>query len=368
MKSESIEGIGSVYGGEYDTILVEGMGKLKGDVTAKKVIVEGIFKGKGRITTDEMRIEGVARVFRDIRAKNVKIEGMLKLRRASLNADKVICEGIMVANREVCADDIYIDGVCSVSNMYGDNVVLKSNVDRIKGSRNFLPVKLKPFFKLYFGRNVSLDHFLIDVLECTNLEAERVKAKVIRANSVKLKDHCMVDKLFCDGEIFIDDTCYVGQIISRDWVITDKKEMSDMANMTLVKILDLYKDGKINADEAEKMINSIRLNSRVGHTSGNADNLPWEDDGKFRIVAYIGRRLLKKGEPGAAAIEVKYDGEALNVECYGNLTCGNVNGNVSAGGSVNCGDIEGNVTAGGSIYCQNIGGRVTAGGGVHIGK
>ena len=85
-------------------------------------------------------------------------------------------------------------------------------------------------------------------------------------------------------------------------------------------------------------------------------------------MAYIGRRLLRKGEPGAAAIEVKYDGEALNVECYGNLTCGNVNGNVSAGGSVNCGDIEGNVTAGGSIYCQNIGGRVTAGGGVHIGK
>ncbi len=369
MKNEKVEGIGSVYGGEYDTISFEGIGKLKGDVTAKKVMVDGIFKGKGKITADEMGIDGIARIFRDIKAKSVKIEGILKLRRASLNADRVICEGIMVANREVSADEIYVDGICSVSRMYGDNVILKNNHDRIKASGNFLPIRLKPFIKLYFGRKVSLDYSLVDVLECTNLEAEGIKAKVIRANNVKLKNHCIVDKLFCDGEIFIDDTCRVSEIISKDQSITVNKEMNDMANMTLVKILDLYKDGKINADEAEKMIDSIKANTGMGYTSCyDPAGLPWEDDGKLRIVAYIGSRLLKKGEPGATNIEVKYDGEALNVECCGNLTCGDVNGNVSAGGSVTCGDIEGNVSSGGEIYCKNICGRVVAGGGVHIGK
>jgi len=366
MKNEKVEGIGSVYGGEYDTISFEGIGKLKGDVTAKKVMVDGIFKGKGKITADEMGIDGIARIFRDIKAKSVKIEGILKLRRASLNADRVICEGIMVANRAVCADEIYVDGICSVSRMYGDNVILKNNHDRIKASGNFLPIRLKPFIKLYFGRNVSFDYSLVDVLECTNLEAEGIKAKVIRANNVKLKNRCIVDKLFCDGEIFIDDTCHVGKIISKDQVITVKKEMGDMANMTLVKILDLYKDGKINADEAEKMINSIKLASGEGYTSSGGTSLPWEDDGKLRIVAYIGRRLLKKGDPEARSIEVKYDSEALNVECYGNLTCGNVKGHVSAGGNVTCGDIGGSVSTGGNIYCKNIGGSIAAGGGVHI--
>lgn len=379
MKDERIEGIGSIHGGEYDTIYIEGIGKLKGDVVARRIVVDGLFKSKGRIDVDEMKVEGVARAFRDIRAKTVDISGMLKVRRASLNADKVICEGIIVANQEVSADEIYVDGICSVSRMYGDNVVLKNNRDRINGSRKALPVRIKPLIKLYFGRDVSPDYSTVDVLECTNLEADGIRARVIRANKVKLNNGCIVDRLFCDGEISIDDTCRVGKIIFEDREITLKKEMSDMANMTLVKILDLYKDGKISADEAEKMINS--LNSALGE--GGATNLPWGDDGKLRIVAFVGRRLLKKGDPGATRIEVKYEGPALDVECYGNLSCGDVDGHVNAmgnvtcddvgghinaGGSITCGNIDGNVSAGGNVYCKDINGSITAGGGVHLRK
>jgi len=231
MKNERVDGIGSVYGGEYDTISFDGIGKLKGAATAKKVTVDGLFKGKGKLTTDEMLIDGIARVFRDIKAKNVVIDGILKLRRASLYACKITCDGIIIGNREVSADEIIVDGICSVSKMYGDNIILKNNQDKGIGMQNLkVPVQLKPFLKLYLGRDISTTHSIVDVLECTNLEAEDIKAKVIRANNVKLKGNCVVDKLFCDGEIFIDDTCQVKEIISKNQPVMAKKERKYLKN------------------------------------------------------------------------------------------------------------------------------------------
>ena len=362
MKNEEVDGIGSVFGGEYDTISFNGIGKLKGETVAKKVIVDGIFKGKGKLLTDELKIDGIARVFREIKAKKVVIDGLLKLRRASLNADAINCDGIMIGNREVCADQIFLDGLCSVTKMYGDQIVLKHNVKNLSNLK--LSTQLSPFFKLYFGRKMSMTHSLVDVVECTNLEAEGIKSKIIRANKVRLKGGCVIDKLYCDGEVLIDDTCRVKKLISKKQPIVEKKEMDKMANETLVKILDQYKEGKITADEAEKMLGSLEIS---GTTCNNEmSGLPWEDDGQLRIVAYIGRKLLKKGDEGANQIEVKDEGESLNVESYGNLTCGNIRGNASAGRSITSGDIGGNVSCGRSVHCKSISGNIAAGGGVHL--
>jgi len=374
MKREVVGGIGTVRGGKFDVLEIGGIGKLKGTVTANKVIAGGLFKSKGEINADTVEIGGVARIFKDIKAKKVKMGGVVKIRRADVNADEIICDGILVSNGEICADEIRFEGVFSVSKMYGDNIVLKYNHQRLynRGNSNNLAFpkqngKYKPLIKMYLGRDIGTDCSIVDVIECTNLEAEGIRAKVISANNIKLKNNCIVDKVFCDGKLEIDDTCIIKEINSETQPIIARKEIGNMANATLVKILDLYKEGKINADEAEKMIKSVKPdlgtdgfwsdsnnNSSIGNKIYNGsliEELPWEDDGKLRIVAYIGRRLLKKGDPGATSIEVKYDGEALNVECHGNLYCG---------------EIKGNVATQGSIYCKKIYGKVAAGGGITL--
>jgi hypothetical protein len=155
-----------------------------------------------------------------------------------------------------------------------------------------------------------------------------------------------------------------------------------MENTTIKKILDLYKDGKISADEAELMLSHLK-STDPGASDNEAYETSWAEDGKLRIVAFIGRRLLKEGDKQARSIEVKYEGPALDVECYGNLTCGNITGNanagggmhcgdvggdVSCGGSLSCGDISSDVSCGGSLKCQEVHGAISAGGGVHIMK
>ena len=101
MRKERIEGIGSIVGGEYESIEAEGLAKLKGDVKAETFTIEGFFKSKGRIEAKTLKIEGVHRAFRDIKAEEVIIDGILKLKRASLMADRIKCDGVITCTEEI---------------------------------------------------------------------------------------------------------------------------------------------------------------------------------------------------------------------------------------------------------------------------
>lgn len=236
MRRSVIEGIGTVYGDTYDELRVEGIGKLKGDANAKIVSIEGLFKGKGRITTDKLICEGIARIFKDIKAREVRIEGVMKLRGCKLEADSLYCDGIIVCNREISADNINIDGICSVAKMYGDNIKIHYNFDNCTWQK--LPVKEKSLFKLYFGRDLSLDFSTVDYIECTRLEAEGLHAKSIKAHYIKLGPNCVVDNIDCDREIEVHPSCRIGKS-NIDY--RKNEEVAEMAGIRIAEVLEKYK-------------------------------------------------------------------------------------------------------------------------------
>ncbi len=96
------------------------------------------------------------------------------------------------------------------------------------------------------------------------------------------------------------------------------------------------------------------------------ETLPWEDDEQFRAVLFIGHRLVQKNELQDNAnrvckeITFHYEGAAKNVESYFNVSCGEVEGSITAGGYVECGDVGGSVTARNYVECGDVGGCVTA--------
>lgn len=94
-------------------------------------------------------------------------------------------------------------------------------------------------------------------------------------------------------------------------------------------------------------------------------DLPWEDDGVLRAVIYIGQKLVMAQDCSEEnEIVFEYNGPALNIESSFSVTCGDVEGNVSAGGDVECDDVAGHVTAGGDIQCDSVEGNIEAGGDV----
>lgn len=357
MRNETIDGIGSLSGGEFNEVNIDGISKLKHPLTAKSVRVDGIFKSKAKIQADFIHFDGIARILKDIKAKKLDINGIVKIRRGSLHADEIRCDGILVCNREVNADYISIDGSCSIKSIYGDTVLIHSEEKENQKAR--VPGRLGFLVKLYFGRKVKNSLSLVDHIECTHLEGHNIKCRVVYANSVKLTGMSEIEVLHCDGDIDIASTCRIGKIVGTENTV---KEMNNMSNPTIRKILDLYKEGKIDANEAETMLGSLG----VADNTHDNPKVPWDDDGKLRVVAYIGRRLLKKGEAGQNKISVSIEGAVLNVEAHGNVECQQVTGSVSAGGNVSCHDILGSVSCGGTVQCSQIHGSVSAGGGIRI--
>jgi len=90
------------------------------------------------------------------------------------------------------------------------------------------------------------------------------------------------------------------------------------------------------------------------------DPLPWDDDDTIRAVVYIGKRLMEKTDD-LSEFTFTYTGEAKNVECKLNISCGDIQGNAYAGCDVSCDTISGNAEVGCNITCTHIGGDVNAG-------
>ncbi|MBR5260617.1 MAG: helix-turn-helix domain-containing protein [Oscillospiraceae bacterium] len=113
--------------------------------------------------------------------------------------------------------------------------------------------------------------------------------------------------------------------------------------------------------------------------------VPWDDDGKLRVVLFQGSELLQAINEETLnkikEVPFVYNGPALNissalniycnkcdiggdVSAAGNVFCGDVSGDVSSHGSVECSDVSGNVEAQGSVKCSDISGNASAGGNI----
>lgn len=99
------------------------------------------------------------------------------------------------------------------------------------------------------------------------------------------------------------------------------------------------------------------------------------DDGKLRIVQFIGAKIVAKEEAANVSdsrpLCIKFPeerSEKLEVEIWGGANIGGaVNGSVKAGGGVNCGPVADGVEAGGGVNCGPVNGNVEAGVGVNCG-
>ena len=134
-----------------------------------------------------------------------------------------------------------------------------------------------------------------------------------------------------------------------------------MLKSKIISVLSAYKNEQITEKEAESRIEMLMQEPKCC----NSNKSVLENDKRLRIVAYIGTKLIQESSE-LNNIVINYNGEALSVDCVGNLTCKNIQGNASAGASISCDVIEGNACAGSSIKCNSIQGKATAGSSINF--
>ncbi len=367
-------GMGNAAGGNYNEVSVTGIATFSDEITAQIMKVSGICTANASLTAEKLTVSGIFNANACVRGGELEIGGNFTAE-DKLEGDSISGTGLLTATASVSADRIDFSGVLSAKEVFGDVVTIKPRL---------------------FSRHSSRSK--VDHIECTELVAAWCDFGEIWAQNVTLSGNCTVEKLYCDGEINLSEDCKVGKVyrmgeeaeLPSPTVIPSTEEEATPSEESLCRIegatektdagmksnsWEEINDGSASMDATRNGFDCSQDGtdpSRQDCSDGDdltfigttVSSLPWEDDGKIRLVAFIGHKLVQEGERGCRDLSFTYEGDARDVICTGSLGCGDVSGNVSAGDSVRCGDVNGDVSAGDSVECSDVSGNVSAGDGV----
>jgi len=183
------EGIGSVNGGTYDRLYVDGVFTAKGPIKANQLNGEGVMKFSA-LSAETMTLEGVT-----------KVNGLLEA--GSCNS-----EGVLKAGAIIVSGDLYSDGVVNTNILQADNATLLHN--RRKDS--IRPItRIRAFFS---GRDLpNEENARIRDIEANKLVIEDYSVQKITGKDVVIGKGCIVDKVVATASLKIHRTAQVRDFI-----------------------------------------------------------------------------------------------------------------------------------------------------------
>lgn len=195
MQDLKMEGVGSISGGEYDSVKVEGVCNCSSSIKAKEMSIEGVFNCAGELEVGYIYCEGVANTS-NIRAKRITVEGVLKVKgEGKLEAEEIRCDGVIKTSGEISADILNAEGCISAKEIVGDSI----KIDSHNHGRHFLPFTKKT------GSRVSL-------IEATTIELSNVEADTVNGKDIVIGPYCRIENIDCSGTLSIHRDAYVRNI------------------------------------------------------------------------------------------------------------------------------------------------------------
>lgn len=191
-----MEGFGRINGGEYDNINIEGISSCSDNIKAENIHIQGVFTCSGEINAITMYCEGVSDFKSNIRAKKLTVEGVCNVKEGTkIEAEELICNGVIRTNGEIYADVLKSDGCISAREVYGDEITIDTHdsVNRIKR----------------FFNSIKSD---IRLIEATKVDLRGVIVETINARDIIIGPYCTVKNVDCSGTLSIDSTSTVGNL------------------------------------------------------------------------------------------------------------------------------------------------------------
>ena len=183
------EGIGSINGGTYDRLHVEGVFNAKGPIKANQISGEGVMKFPA-LSAETLTLEGVT-----------KVNGLLEA--GSCNS-----EGVLKAGAIIVSGDLYSDGIVNTTILQADNATLLHNRKK-ETVRPF--TRVRAFFS---GRDVQEEKDArIRDIEANKLHIEDYSVQKITGKDVVIGKGCVVDKVIATASLKIHKSAQVKDFI-----------------------------------------------------------------------------------------------------------------------------------------------------------
>ena len=194
MQDFTLDGIGSISGGNYKTLTVDGVADCSGDISAEDLRVVGIFNCKNKVEAQHFYSEGVCNFKGGIKAKKLEVTGIVNLSRGSVEADEILCEGVINAKGQISADKIHANGYINANEIVGDDIRIYSRTGFIGGLFTFAKQSR------------------IKLIEATTVHLSGVRGDEVNGQDIIIGPKCKIDRVDCSGTLSIDPTAMVGTI------------------------------------------------------------------------------------------------------------------------------------------------------------
>ncbi|MGL5574952.1 MAG: polymer-forming cytoskeletal protein [Sarcina sp.] len=212
--SLEVKGFETVDGGNFNDVTMAGMGKIKGNITARVIEVSGSGEITGEIKAQNLMVAGTF-----VADKEVELENTLNIKGTGNFSKNVTCEDILVAGSFTSKGDVKfrqgsISGSCSSKGMFtGDKFEVLGSVD-MSGDLRVNSVSIN------FSEKSSCNDILADEIHIQTIEGKKglfskLKKTVFKCNEIRAKKVFVENtecKLIVADEIIIGENCKVEKV------------------------------------------------------------------------------------------------------------------------------------------------------------
>ncbi|MDR2105778.1 MAG: hypothetical protein LBP24_00005, partial [Coriobacteriales bacterium] len=118
-----------------------------------------------------------------------------------LEADEIVCDGVLSIKGQISADSIRADGFINATEIVGDSITIGSNRASI-------------FFKVFVRLREAAgrpEFSVVDLIEATTVRLRGVKAREVNGHDVVIGENCEIDRVTASGKLEISPWAKVGE-------------------------------------------------------------------------------------------------------------------------------------------------------------
>jgi len=210
MKDGKIDGVGTFQGGKYDTLRIDGVVTIEGDIEAESLKINGVCTCNGNLTAKVFDCDGVLTVKGNLRAGDVNIDGLVTVEGSKVEADRIDCDGVLSVEGEISADIIDADGKLNAEEIVGDHITIRSYHRAVfRGLFIQIGGKIGDKFIKRFREKFSV----IGLIEGTTVELRGVHAKSVSGNNVNIGKGCEINSVSATGTLNIHPKAKVAVVL-----------------------------------------------------------------------------------------------------------------------------------------------------------
>lgn len=195
-----IKGSGTSKGGKYNNVIIEGNGRIDGDLECINIEVKGQCHVDGDVKAETMKVEGHNSIKGSLEADEVDVQGELKVNE-DFTCKKAVTRGMFSVNGNCDADNFKMDGMFRIRGLLNtDQLELNlhgpSDVREIGGEKIIVKRQGKSRFN-HLKKMIIPSEFntglITDAVEGDEIYLEYTRAKVVRGKDIELGPGCEID-------------------------------------------------------------------------------------------------------------------------------------------------------------------------------